>query len=176
MSIVAYDPRWPSEFERLATRIKTALGGLDARVEHVGSTAVPGLAAKPIIDLDVVVARTADVQPAISLLSTMGYVHEGDLGIPGREAFRWPAGEARHHLYLLLEGASELKRHLAFRDALRANTALRDAYATLKHALAAEHGADRMAYTDGKSEFIRAALEGAASVVTHRSDRSAHRG
>jgi GrpB-like predicted nucleotidyltransferase (UPF0157 family) len=92
-----YDSRWPGRFVELAARVQATLGDFVLRVEHIGSTAVPGLAAKPVIDLDVVVART-DVAKAIRLLSGLGYVHEGNLGIAGREAFRWPSGEARHHL------------------------------------------------------------------------------
>jgi GrpB-like predicted nucleotidyltransferase (UPF0157 family) len=149
-----YDPRWPAQYARFAARIERVLGALAARVEHVGSTAVPGLAAKPVIDLDVVVAREADRQEAIRRLADLGYEHEGDLGITGREAFRPPAGEARHHLYLMTAGAAELGRHLAFRDALRADPTLRDAYAALKRSLAERFPRDRAAYATGKSEFI----------------------
>ena len=81
------------------------------------------------------------------------------LGIPGREAFSWPPGEPRHHLYLMVDGTPELHRHLAFRDALRAAAELRDAYSALKRSLAARHARDRVAYREGKSEFVRAVLE-----------------
>jgi GrpB-like predicted nucleotidyltransferase (UPF0157 family) len=130
------------------------------RVEHIGSTAVSGLAAKPIIDLDVVVGSPADVVPAIRKLFEIGYVHEGDLGIDGREAFRSQTCHQLHHLYLLVEGAQELVRHLAFRDALRVDPALRDAYSKLKRSLAAEQVGDRAAYTRGKSDFVLATLAG----------------
>jgi GrpB-like predicted nucleotidyltransferase (UPF0157 family) len=133
---------------------------LALRVEHIGSTAVSGLAAKPIIDLDVVVGSAADMAPAIRKLSEIGYVHEGDLGIEGREAFRSQSCDQPHHLYLLVEGAQELARHLAFRDALRADPALREAYSKLKRSLAAQHDGDRAAYTRGKSDFVLAALAG----------------
>jgi GrpB-like predicted nucleotidyltransferase (UPF0157 family) len=119
--IQAYDPSWPDAFSKLATRIKAALGNLAVALEHIGSTAVPDLAAKPIIDLDVVLASSADFPEAIRLLSSVGYAHEGDLGTVGREAFRSPLGPPRHHLYVLSAGANELHRHLAFRDALRAS-------------------------------------------------------
>src|SRR5580704_3139687 len=107
-----YDPSWPEAFSKLAARVQATLGSLVITIEHIGSTAVPGLAAKPIIDLDVVLASRADLPEAIRLLATIGYVHEGDLGIPGREAFRSPPGEPRHHLYVLAAGANELGRHL----------------------------------------------------------------
>ena len=133
-------------------------------MEHVGSTAVPGLIAKPIIDLDAVLGSPADLPEAIRMLRSLGYVHEGDLGIKGREAFLWPPGEVRHHLYVLVEGATELRRHIAFRDALRRNPALREGYAQLKRALAAEFPCDRKSYTEGKSAFIAAALDASSKL------------
>jgi GrpB-like predicted nucleotidyltransferase (UPF0157 family) len=149
-----YDPSWPDNFLKLTAKVKAALGPLVVTVEHIGSTAVPGLAAKPIIDLDAVLASTTDLPEAIQLLARIGYVHEGDLGIAGREAFRSPAGEPRHHLYVLIDGANELRRHLAFRDALRADDGLRDRYDTLKRGLAEAHRRDRSGYTEAKSAFI----------------------
>jgi GrpB-like predicted nucleotidyltransferase (UPF0157 family) len=157
VQVVDYDAAWPSQFENLAARARTALGELVNRVEHVGSTAVPGLAAKPIIDLDVVVSPR-DRPAALRALAVIGYVHEGDGGIVGRDAFRWPPGEPRHHLYLVAENAHELTRHLAFRDALRADTLIRDRYSTLKQTLALRFENDRTAYTDGKAEFILSVL------------------
>jgi GrpB-like predicted nucleotidyltransferase (UPF0157 family) len=158
--IQAYDPAWPTAFLALSARAKEALGNLAITLEHVGSTAVPGLVAKPIIDLDVVVASRADIAEVIRLLATIGYLHEGDLGIAGREAFQSPAVEPAHHLYVVEEGAKELHRHLAFRDALRADNDLRDRYAVLKEILAKSHANERKAYTDGKTAFITAVLKG----------------
>jgi len=88
--IVDYDPSWPGQFEMLQCRIAKALGDVAARIEHVGSTAVPGLAAKPIIDLDVLLPSTNDLPAAIDRLASLGYEHQGDLGIPGRVAFTSP--------------------------------------------------------------------------------------
>lgn len=88
IQVVDYDSQWPAIFDVLAARARGALAGLATRVEHVGSTAVPGLVAKPIVDLDVAVANARDIPPAIERLATLGYVHEGDLGIEGRQAFR----------------------------------------------------------------------------------------
>jgi GrpB-like predicted nucleotidyltransferase (UPF0157 family) len=149
-----YDPSWPDQFSDLASRVTAALGALRLRVEHVGSTAVPGLAAKPVIDMDVVLASLSDLPEAIRRLGVLGYVHEGDLGIVGREAFHWPPGEARHHLYVLIAGADELRRHLAFRDALLSNRIIRDAYSELKKDLALRYSHDRKSYTEAKSAFI----------------------
>jgi GrpB-like predicted nucleotidyltransferase (UPF0157 family) len=167
--VCEYDPTWPDYFAKLAARINAVLGGLVERIEHIGSTAVPGLAAKPIIDLDVVLASPADLPEAMARLSTIGYVHEGDLGIAGRAAFISPPVEPRHHLYVLSMDADELRRHVAFRDALRADPPLRDRYAALKKSLASQRARDRGAYTAGKTDFIVAALQAADS--PHRSGR-----
>jgi GrpB-like predicted nucleotidyltransferase (UPF0157 family) len=153
-----YDPAWLAQFTTLAIRAQSAIGSAVVRIEHVGSAAVVGLAAKPVIDLDIVVRTQSDVLDAIRRLSALGYAHEGDLGIAGRKAFRCPPGEQRHHLYLLVEGADELARHLAFRDALRADTALREKYGDLKRSLADKYRNDRAAYTNGKTAFIAAVL------------------
>ena len=153
-----YDPSWPHAFANLASRVRTALGSLIVSVEHVGSTAVPGLAAKPIIDLDVVLASPGELAEAIHRLSDMGYSHEGDLGITGRHAFRCPPGEALHHLYVLAAGADELRRHLAFRDALRESEVLRCRYSALKRCLAKKFKGDRGSYTRAKSVFIASVI------------------
>lgn len=157
-AICDYSPAWASQFADLSVRVVNSLQKIVLRIEHVGSTAVPGLAAKPIIDMDVVLASSADLPQAIRLLADLGYVHEGDLGVNGREAFRCPSGEAPHHLYVLMEGAAELRRHVAFRDALRADAALRDEYVQLKKDLAVQYPGDRGAYTQGKSTFIKAVI------------------
>ena len=169
-----YDPAWPDIFSKLATAVKAALGSLVVTVEHIGSTAVPGLAAKPVIDLDAVLASPADLPEAIRVLATIGYLHEGDLGVAGREAFRSPAGEPRHHLYVLTAGAKELGRHLAFRNALRASEDLRNKYAALKRSLANAYKEDRSAYTQAKTDFMmsiigtRDQLPQATDAVEHR--------
>jgi GrpB-like predicted nucleotidyltransferase (UPF0157 family) len=154
-----YDPAWPQVFSELAGKIKAALGSLAVTIEHIGSTAVPGLAAKSIIDLDVVLASPADLPEAIRLLGRVGYIHEGDLGIAGREALRSPPGEPRHHLYVLVAGAIELGLHLAFRDALRADSDLRDQYSALKRSLAKAYGNDRSSYTQAKTAFIASIVD-----------------
>jgi GrpB-like predicted nucleotidyltransferase (UPF0157 family) len=110
-----------------------------------------------IIDLDVVLSSPTDLPEAIRLLARIGYAHEGDLGVAGREAFRSPPGEPRHHLYMLAPGANEL-RHLSFRDALRADRDLRDRYAALKRSLAYSYKDDRKSYTQAKSAFINSIL------------------
>ena len=156
--IVDYDPSWPATFHQLRDRLAATLGPLALAIEHVGSTAVPGLAAKSIIDLDVVIADRADLPIVIERLRLLGYLHEGDLGVPGREAFTGPAGTAAHHLYVCGIDTPALDRHLAFRDALRADPVLAAAYGDLKRTLAARLGGDRSAYTEAKSAFIEQVL------------------
>jgi len=158
VEIVPYDPSWPATFAALRANVLRALP--DARVEHVGSTAVPGLASKPIIDIDVIVATAADLSAAAVSLGRIGYVHEGDLGIPGREAFRPPAGLPPHHLYVCAQDSRELDRHLRFRDHLRGHADTAAVYAALKRRLAAECGEHRAAYSAGKTAFVEAVLAG----------------
>ncbi|MBV9852758.1 MAG: GrpB family protein [Armatimonadetes bacterium] len=160
IEIAEYNPHWPDQFAALAEPVRRALGdGLVVSVGHVGSTAVPGLTAKPIIDLDVVIPSEADLPAAIAGLAALGYVHEGDLGIPGREAFHWPPGTPRHHLYVCPQGSAELRRHVAFRDYLRTHPETAAEYAVLKRALAARFQTDRDAYSRGKAGFVAAVLE-----------------
>ena len=156
--VVPSDPAWPAVFESIRERIAALLGDLAVGIEHVGSTAVPGLEAKPIVDLDVVVHRAEDVPEAIRLLATVGYVHLGDLGIFQREAFRAPAGQPRHHLYVCPAGSAALRAHLTLRDALRNDPELAAAYGTLKRELAARFTHDRDSYVEGKTPFITSVL------------------
>lgn len=160
IGVVPYDPAWPVQFEQLAQRIQLAFAdGPLLAVEHIGSTAVVGLAAKPIIDLDVIVPSEADVPDAIARLATLGYVHQGDLKIAGREAFQWPTGTVRHHLYLCVCDNAEYRRHVAFRDYLREHRDEAQRYGALKRDLAAKHREDRDAYSRGKTAYIQAVLE-----------------
>jgi GrpB-like predicted nucleotidyltransferase (UPF0157 family) len=143
--------------------VVTALGDLVISVEHVGSTAVPGLAAKPIIDTDVVVPAVADIPEAIRRLAILGYVHRGDLGIAGREAFTSPAGKPRHHLYVCALDSEELRRHRSFRDHLLTHPDDARAYAALKKAAASRFAEDRVAYNEAKTRFVEAVLQRASS-------------
>jgi GrpB-like predicted nucleotidyltransferase (UPF0157 family) len=154
--IVEYDLAWPAEFERLRTRVAAAVGGVAVAIEHVGSTAVPGLAAKPVIDV-VVVVEPHDLQTAVERLVAIGYVHQGNLGVEAREAFGVPEGEGRHHLYVSPIDSEELRAQLAFRDRLRANPELAAKYEGLKRELAMRFRDDREGYADAKTDFVIAA-------------------
>jgi GrpB-like predicted nucleotidyltransferase (UPF0157 family) len=157
--VVDYDPHWPRTFEILRSPLAEALGGLAAAIEHIGSTAVPGLAAKPIIDIDVLLKSAADLPLVIQRLASLGYAHRGDLGIAGREAFAAPSGAHVHHLYVCPPESQEYRRHLALRNYLRTHSAEAAAYSKLKRSLAARFREDRSAYFAGKREFIELLLQ-----------------
>ena len=149
-----YDPHWPEQFELLRLQITQSLGTLAAAIEHVGSTAVPGLGAKPIIDIDVLLHSGSDLLEAIACLANVGYQHQGDLGITGREAFRAPSNSFPHHLYVHPPQSREYARHIIFRNHMRANPEDARAYERLKRALAKEYRDDREAYSLAKTEFV----------------------
>ena len=162
--VTEYDPGWPAIFEALRARLTSVLGDVALSIEHVGSTSVPGLAAKPIIDIDVVVPSPGDVPAAIERLASIGYVHRGDLGIAGREAFAQPPGVHEHHLYVCPLVGRELPRHLAFRDYLRTHPESADRYAAIKRSAALRFPHDIDAYLDAKTEFIEDILSRARRV------------
>jgi GrpB-like predicted nucleotidyltransferase (UPF0157 family) len=163
--LVPYDARWPVLFAHEAARIHSALAtrGLPITLEHMGSTAVPGLTAKPIIDVLGGWRRDEDRIPMIAALQELGYVHRGEQDIAGREFFR--LGDPRqYHLHLARFGGSFWRAHLAFRDLLRADAERADAYGTLKQKLALEHPRNREAYVDGKTTFVQSALHDATMI------------
>ena len=166
VEIVAYDASWPARFSEEAARISRALGDRLLAIEHVGSTAVAGLAAKPVIDLLAAIDDLDDLQALRPALLTEGYEHQPAGDMDGRRFFRrFENGVRMAHLSLAEAGSRFWLDHLAFRDALRSDALLARRYAALKQRLAREVGHDRHAYTDGKDEFIAAALRrrGAAS-------------
>jgi GrpB-like predicted nucleotidyltransferase (UPF0157 family) len=171
ITIADYDPRWPERFEILRARLFKALGPVAAAIEHVGSTAIPGLAAKPIIDVDVLLCSESDLQLGIERLATLGYEHQGDLGIPGREAFRAPTSEFPHHLYVCSPDHREYDRHITFRDHLRSHPEDARAYELLKRSLAGRFGSDRESYTLAKADFIEAILRRAKPVASEHFSR-----
>jgi GrpB-like predicted nucleotidyltransferase (UPF0157 family) len=166
IEIVDYDPGWPRLFEELRTRVLAGLEELPVEVEHVGSTAVPGLAAKPIIDMDVVAPRTEDIPLVIERLARIGYEHQGDLGVEGREAFRSPGGVPEHHLYAVVQGNAAHRRHILLQELLRSHPDVAVRYGELKRRLAHAYGPDRDGYTEAKSEFIDEVLRAAS--ITER--------
>ena len=155
-----YDPAWPEEFTKIKDWLWPHVSDLALDIVHVGSTSVPGLAAKPIIDFAIVMESYA-VFPALKCrLEALGYEHEGDLGIPTREAFKGrPAGFMEYHMYVCPQDGPEYRRGLHFRDWLRGHDEDRDAYASLKSELAKRYTHDIDAYTAGKSDFVEGILK-----------------
>jgi len=157
--VVDYDRNWPAIFDQLHSRIWPVVREIATSVEHVGSTSVPGLAAKPIIDISVVVPSEADITAAVERLSTLGYGHQGNLGVNGREAFTSPAASPRQHLYLCPRDSLALANHLSVRNYLRAHPDVAHEYGALKKRLAERFANDIDSYTDGKTEAILRILQ-----------------
>lgn len=158
VEVVAYSTQWPRQFEQVAAKLRTALTPVaSASVEHVGSTSVPGLAAKPILDIDVLV-DAVDMAAAIAALASVGYVHRGDLGVTDREAFTAPDEQPRRNVYVCRRDALSVRNHLAVREVLRRRPELRDEYAATKLMLAADPEMDIDTYIARKSAVLQKVL------------------
>jgi putative glutamine amidotransferase len=154
--VAEYDPAWPHLFEEEAARLREALGAIAVRIEHVGSTAVPGLAAKPVIDIQVSVDRMVPRGRFVVPLETLGYEFVADPTDPEHEYFKKDLGGVRtHQIHVCPVGGEWERRHLAFRDHLRTHPEDSARYAELKRLLADRHPNDVMAYVDAKTPFIR---------------------
>jgi GrpB-like predicted nucleotidyltransferase (UPF0157 family) len=153
--VIDYDPHWAEMFEEEKACILQVFNGLGVTVEHVGSTSVPGLAAKPIIDIMVIVQDAAMGEKAIASLATLGYEYRGEMGIPGRYYFARGGPPHTHHLHMYPYDHPEITRLLLFRDFLRNNSDAANEYAKLKCALAEKFFDNRKAYTEAKSGFIQ---------------------
>ena len=153
IEVVDYDPEWADRFRQIRNRVWPGICHIAVEFEHVGSTSVPGLAAKPVIDIDVVIPSHAELAEVIRCLEPMGYEHRGNLGITDRDAFSSPPGTSAHHLYVCPSTSVALRNHLTLREHLRAHSKDRDAYATLKRTLAVNcDGIDD--YSRRKTQFI----------------------
>jgi GrpB-like predicted nucleotidyltransferase (UPF0157 family) len=165
-----YDPEWPAWFSQLRQTICVRLGIAESSIHHVGSTAVPGLVAKPIIDMDIEIPSYDEYPEVVSGLRDLGYEDRGNLGIEDRMAFGRRdvmvpyctprRGWIDHHLYVCPSGSRELKRHLAFRDILMRDPKARGAYTALKKGIEIEAKGDREIYVALKEERARAFIEG----------------
>lgn len=155
--VVPYDAAWPQLFVEESARISAAIAPLALRLEHTGSTAVPGLAAKPVLDILAGYDDPAQRMRLVRALVDAGYDHRGPQGVPEREFFR--RGTPRsYHVHMVVTGGIFWREHQTFRDALRADPALRDEYAALKYDLMRRHPTDRESYIEGKTSFVRTAL------------------
>ena len=158
VELASYDPAWPAQFEAERERIRAALGDLTLQVQHIGSTAVPGLPAKPVIDILVSVRQLADAAACIPPLAQLGYTFIDYPQNTDRRFFR--KGLPRtHHLHIVAQGSPAERDHLAFRDALRSRPAWREQYAQLKAELAARYKNDRAKYSESKTAFVEGVLQ-----------------
>lgn len=167
--ISPYQPIWKKAFEELSAVYTKQLNATAYDIQHVGSTSVPGLCAKPVLDIDIIVPDADASKQAIEALQKLGYNHVGDLGIPQREAFRRsnesvPYTDAnkqwqKHNLYVCIAGCTSVQNHLQLRDYLLANPDAVTQYSELKKQLAAKYPTDIDSYVDGKTAFITAILK-----------------
>jgi len=162
---------WAADFEREASAVSAALSDLPIELHHIGSTAIPGIVAKPVIDMLGIVPAVEALDRCAHPLAGLGYEALGEFGIPGRRYFRKDThGVRTHQLHAFAVGSPEIQRHLDFPDYLRAFPAEAAAYAALKQGLAGRCGSDMQAYSDGKTDFIRA-VERRAAAWRQRSER-----
>ena len=150
-----WNPKWKDEFERIADSLGEDVIYNSVKIEHVGSTSVEGLSAKPIIDLDILIENDK-FEIIKRLLNDKGYKHEGDLGIEGREAFSYSGKEElmTHHLYVCPQDSKELFKHITFRNFLKNNPALASEYSKVKEKAAVLYPDDIDKYMEFKSEII----------------------
>jgi len=149
-----YNPIWVEQFELLYDRIWPSISDVALSLEHVGSTSVLGLSAKPIIDLTIIATNEKNLKIIIQRLAGIGIEHRGDLGIEGREAFTRLKNYPEHNLYACINGSQALKNHLAVRDALRKESSLVQEYGKLKMELVRKFPNDIDSYVEGKTDFI----------------------
>src|SRR6266571_2396774 len=156
--LVEYDARWPALFTAEEQRIRATCDALPLRLEHVGGTAIPGICAKPVLDMVAGRPRSSPAQDYLAAFKRAGYEHRGEQGVPGREFFR--RGQPRaYHVHLVEEGSGLWRDYLAFRDYLRAHAEAARQFADLKRALAARFTRDREAYIKAKSARVQEILE-----------------
>lgn len=157
ITVVPYSDEWPARFAAVAADLARSLDGVPVvAIEHAGSTSVPGLAAKPVLDIDVIVERK-DLDAAIAALVAAGYTHRGDLGVTDRESMAEP-DPPRRNVYVCVAGTLHVRNHLAVRDILRRRPALRDRYGAVKTALAQDPGLEIEDYLAGKSPVLQEVL------------------
>jgi GrpB-like predicted nucleotidyltransferase (UPF0157 family) len=155
--VVEYDPAWPALFTAERQRIHAHCGALPLRLEHVGGTSIPGMCAKPVLDMVGGRPRESSLQDYVAALTRAGYEHRGEQGVPGREFFRRGRPRA-YHLHLVEDDGPLWRAYVGFRDYLRAHRDAARKFAALKRSLAARFPRDREAYIDAKSSAVRKIL------------------
>lgn len=164
ITIVGYDPEWPRKFQQHAVIIKKALGDIALQIEHIGSTSVPGLAAKPIIDVLVVVADSGDEDTYLTQLERVGYVlRVREPNFHEHRMMRTPEKDV--HIHIFSSGSLEVERYLLFRNELRKYPEVRNRYEVVKRELATKAWSDMNAYADAKTKVIEDIIESARQHV-----------
>ena len=159
VQVVPFQDDWFDKYEQERERLQAVVNDVTRDIEHIGSTSVRGLAAKPIIDIALRLATVQQVPDLLEPLARLGYTYEGEYGLPGRHFFI--RGEPRaFHLHLVDDTTNHWQRWITFRDLLRRNPMLRQAYQQLKYELACKYRFDRAKYSDSKSDFINSAVQG----------------
>lgn len=166
--IEQYNPEWKIEYEKIAQILQVTLGDLAIAIQHVGSTSIVGMLAKPIIDIDIIIEDKEILKEIASRLEKLGYQNRGEQGVEGRFAFRQrmdfesmitPLRKRQlHHLYVCYSDSLALKNHLLFRDALMNDENLKAQYAQLKRALIEDENLSRSEYAKQKTAFILSVL------------------
>jgi GrpB-like predicted nucleotidyltransferase (UPF0157 family) len=167
--VIEYDPDWPALYKQEQIRILAAIGEYIDDIQHVGSTSVPGLGAKPIIDIMIALPDLMLVERCVQPMLQLGYEYLGEFGLPGRHYFHKPAGpvvtqnmQHTHHVHMVQTGSDRWNKHIVFRDYLRLHPEDAQQYYLLKKELADRFGADREGYTDAKTSFVQSILEKAS--------------
>jgi len=165
--LVEHNPGWRASFPAEQAALGEALDGLSCDIEHIGSTAVPGLPAKPIMDIAIGIPDAGDVREYIARLQQVGYEYRGDAGEDGGHVLVRATGDVRtHHVHVVVLGGDQWRRYLLFRDLLRSDAMARDRYAAAKRELARRFTDNRKAYTDGKADIVDRLLREAFKQVS----------
>lgn len=162
--VESYNPKWKEEFNKAKAFYEKLLEDVNIKIEHVGSTSIEGLSAKPILDIDIIVQNEEDCKKVIKLLESMGYKHIGNLGVEGREMLKYNPNNPKinwmeHHLYVCMQGSENLINHLLLREHLRNNKESVKLYGKLKMELAYQYPYDIDLYIEGKTKFITTILK-----------------
>jgi GrpB-like predicted nucleotidyltransferase (UPF0157 family) len=155
IEVVDYDSAWPQMFELEREELCRALGAVAVSIHHIGSTAVPGLAAKPIIDIIVEVTSVINMDCHESYMMDIGYEPKGEFGIPGRRFFQKGRDNRTYHVHAFAQGDPHILRHIAFRDYLRLNPRIASEYGEIKRRVALGCHNDIEVYCQGKDAFIK---------------------
>ncbi|MFN7573090.1 MAG: GrpB family protein [Betaproteobacteria bacterium] len=159
MRVVVAGPslEWPAQFQMESERLRETLSAGVVDIHHIGSTAIPGIFAKPVIDILLVAVSLQFLDNSSSEMERLGYQVMGEFGIPGRRYFRKdsPCGVRTHQVHAFQLGSADIDRHLAFRNYMRAHPEAASSYSELKRRLAIQHPDDLSAYMDGKDAFVK---------------------